>query len=308
MIHYLAIDFGGTRTRAALFDAAMNMVARTETPTRVEEGQAVVIQRLIETGKSIVPDGCTISALGIAAPGPLDAERGVIIHAHTLPNWSNVPLGALLSAAFDDVPVHVQNDANLAALAEYYLGAGQGADPMIYLTISTGIGGGAVIDGRLFTGRNALAIEPGHMRFTLPDGSHRRLEELASGTAIGSWARAYLDECALDSVLRSVVAVDGQAVGEAAVAGDPLALRVVKEAGQWLGLGLVNLIHLFNPQAIVLGGSVVQLGDLLLEPAIAVIRENILYEKFYCEDLLRVAAIADDVCLVGAALYASKRV
>lgn len=283
------------------------MLDRTETPTLVNEGQAAVIQRLIETGKSIVPEGCKIAALGVAAPGPLDAEEGIIIHARTLPGWSNVPLGALLSAAFDGVPAHIQNDANLAALAEYHLGAGRGADPMIYLTISTGIGGGAVIDGKLFTGHAALAIEPGHMRFTQPDGSHLRLEELASGTAIGLRARKYLDESSVASILREVAVVDGQAVGAAAVQGDQVALRVVNEAGQWLGLGLVNLIHLFNPQAIVLGGSVMQLGDLLLKPAIGVIRETVLYEKFYSEDLIRSAAIADDVCLVGGALHAANR-
>lgn len=308
MTHTLAIDFGGTRTRAALFDEAMQMVARTETQTWVNEGQDAVIQRLIDTGNSLLSGDFTLTGnrlkgIGVAAPGPLDTDHGIILHARTLPGWSNVPLASLLRAGFDDVPTFVENDANLAALAEYHLGAGQGADPMIYLTISTGIGGGAIIRGKLFTGADALAIEPGHMRFTLPDGSHRRLEELASGTAIGEWANRYLQEGSSDSMLRRLAVVDGAAVGEAAQSGDKLALRVVTEAGRWLGFGLTNLIHLFNPKAIVLGGSVMNLGELLLKPAKSVILENVLDDAFYRDDLLRIAAIPEDVCLVGAALH-----
>lgn len=308
MQHTLALDFGGTRTRAALFDDTMQMVARTETLTRVEEGQATVIQRLIDIGKSILTDDITLRGIGVAAPGPLDTNHGVILHAKILPGWFNVPLASLLSAAFGNVPTFVENDANLGAVAEYHVGAGQGADPMIYLTISTGIGGGAIINGKLFTGADALAIEPGHMRFTLPDGTHHRLEALASGTAIGKWANRYLQENTTPSILRSYPVVDGQAVGQAATAGDALALRVVTEAGRWLGLGLVNLIHLFNPRAIVLGGSVVQLGDLLLNPAKAIIQENLLDGAFYTNDLLRPAAVGEDVCLVGAALHCISKI
>ena len=303
MTYILALDFGGTRVRAALFDASMQMVDRAETLTLVPEGEAAVIQRIIATGKSVVPDGCQLRGIGVAAPGPLDTKRGVILHAKTLPGWSNVPLALLLSAAFDHAPTFVENDANLGAVAEYHMGAGQGADPMIYLTISTGIGGGAIINGKLFTGADALGIEPGHMRFTLPDGSHRRLEELASGTAIGDWAKHYLQEGSNPSILADYLVVDGKAVGQAAMTRDPLALSVVAEAGRWLGLGLVNLIHLFNPQVIVLGGSVIQLGDLLLDPARKMIQDNILDSAFYNNDLLREATIADDVCLVGAALH-----
>ncbi|MEM7128465.1 MAG: ROK family protein [Chloroflexota bacterium] len=307
MTHYLAIDFGGTRIRSALFDSDMRMVERAETLTQVHEGQDKVIRRIIEIGKSVVPDNCLLQGIGVAAPGPLDAERGIILHAKILPEWSRVPLASILSAAFGYIPAFVENDANLGAVAEYHMGAGKGSDPMLYLTISTGIGGGAMIDGKLFTGADALAIEPGHMRFTLPDGSHRRLEELASGTAIGDWANRYLAQEKIHSILNDVIVVDGQAVGQAARMGDVLALRVVTEAGRWLGLGLVNLIHLFNPQAIVLGGSVVQLGDLLLNPAREIVQESILDSAFYNDKLLRVAAINDDVCLVGAAYHCLNR-
>jgi glucokinase len=305
----LAIDFGGTRTRAAWFDNDIQQQARTETPTLVDQGQQAVIARIIDTARAVIPAGGRIRAIGISAPGPLDARRGVIEHARTLPGWQDVPLAAIVSDALGGVPVYMENDANLAALAEHDRGSAAGSDPLIYLTISTGIGGGAVIGGELFTGWRGLAIEPGHQRFTLPDGSIRRLEELASGTALGQHAALLLaQDTTTPSVLRDVAPVDGKAVGNAARAGDALAVRIVEEAGRWLGLGLVNVMHLFNPQAIVLGGSVAQLGDLLLDPARRVIAEHILAPGFDAPGLVQITSLGDDVCLVGAALYAQRSV
>ena len=301
---YLAIDFGGTRSRAALFDDDMRLIRRAETPSRVRDGPAAVLDRLAKLGKSVCDASVAPTAIGIAAPAPLDTEAGAIIKAETLPGWSHVPIARALSDAFAGAPAIVENDANLGALAEYHLGAGQGADPMIYLTISTGIGGGAIIKGEIFTGAGGHAIEPGHMRLTLPDGGIRRLEELASGTALGDWARHRLTTDAKASILRETDTIDGRAVGEAALAGDALALECVREAGTWLGLGLVNLLHLFNPAAIVLGGSAMKLGDLMLDPAREAIDEHILYEGFLPHKVLRPAKLGEDVCLVGAALHA----
>ena len=300
---HLALDFGGTRSRAALFDDDLQLLRRAEMPSRVAEGPEIVLPRLAELGGSLLGPDVRLASIGIAAPGPLDTAAGVIIKAETLPGWSQVPIARALSDAFGGVPAFVENDGNLGALAEYRLGAGRGADPMIYMTISTGIGGGAIIGGELFTGSRALAIEPGHMRLTLPDGSVRRLEELASGTALADLARRRLREIDEPSSLRGRESIDGQAVGEAAGAGDALALAVVRQAGGWLGLGMVNLLHLFNPAAIVLGGSATKLGDLLLEPARAVMRDQVLHGGFLPPDLLRLAHFSEDTCLIGAALH-----
>lgn len=300
----LAIDFGGTRTRAAWFSDDLTLVQRGETLSQVDQPAQQVIDRLIETARSVVPSGAVISAIGISAPGPLDAENGIIFQAKTLPEWRDVPLVKLVGDAFPGVPVFMNNDANLAALAEYRFGAARGADPAIYLTISTGIGGGAVLDGQLFTGWRGLAIEPGHMRFTLPDGRIMRLEELASGTGIGRMAREQLAKSDTPSSLRESAEVDGKAVGQAALAGDAFALDMIRQAGRWLGLGLVNVIHLFNPRAIVLGGSVSQLGALVLDPARAIIAQELLDDRFNSDDLIRLAELGDSVCLYGAAYYA----
>ncbi|NWG18323.1 MAG: ROK family protein [Chloroflexi bacterium] len=299
----LAIDFGGTRTRTAWYNADLEQQARDETPSLVNQPAESVIRRIIETARRVVPSGAVIEAIGISAPGPLDSRTGIIRHAKTLPGWRNVPLASIISEALG-APAWMENDANLAALAEYHLGAGRGCDPAVYLTLSTGMGGGAVVGGRLFTGWSGLAIEPGHMRFTLADGSVRRLEELASGTAIGQRARERLAQASASSSLRDVPEITGQAVGQAALNGDPLALEVVREAGFWLGLGMVNLLHLLSPQVIIVGGSASLLGDLLFDPARTTIEAHVLDPAFIPPALIRPAALGDDVCLVGAAAFA----
>jgi glucokinase len=300
----LAIDFGGTRTRAGWYSDDMTLIARAEARSQVEQPVEQVLARIAATARQVVPAGAVPAAIGICAPGPLDALAGVIHHAATLPGWQEVPLASLISQALGGAPAYMQNDGNLAAVAEHRLGALRGADPALYLTISTGIGGGAIIDGKLFTGFNGLAIEPGHICIPHPDGNVYRLEQLASGTALGEWGRRALASSDEPSLLRELAHVDGQAVGTAALQGDALAGRVVAQAGHWLGVGLVNLLHLFNPQAVALGGSVAQLGEALLAPARAAIARYLLDASFAHEGLLRPAALGEDVCLAGAALYA----
>jgi glucokinase len=305
-MNILALDFGGTRTRAAWFQDD-RLMRRTEQPTRVADGQDAVIARLIATGRAALPDGMQPDVIGIAAPAPQDAPRGVILRSENLPGWANVPLGAILSMAFGGAPVHMGNDGDLGAAAEYHAGARAGADPLIYMTLSTGIGGGAMLGGRLYTGAAGLAIEPGHQRFALPDGRIKRLESLASGTALGEIAAERLAASDTPSLLRGVAHVDGKAVGAAAQAGDPFASNIVAEAAQWLGLGIVNLLHLFNPAALVLGGSVTALGDLLFAPMRATIRANLTHPAFFPDDLISVSTLGDEVVLIGAAYWARQR-
>ncbi|MFN8371256.1 MAG: ROK family protein [Anaerolineae bacterium] len=306
----LAIDFGGTRTRAAWYDESLKQFQRHETLSHVEETPQAVIERIIAVARRVIPADAQPTVIGVAAPGPLDPQRGVILHAKTLQGWAEVPLAQRLSEGLGGIPTYIENDANLAALAEYGLGAGRGADPMVYMTISTGIGGGAVIGGRLFTGWSKLAIEPGHMRFMLPDGSIRRLEEIASGTGIANTARRIIQHSdSPASPLRTLPAeqLTGEAVGAAAVKGDALALTIIEEVATYLGLGFANLLHLLSPEAIVVGGSVTKLGALLFEPALRVMRENLLDAAFLPPTLLRAAHFGEDVCLHGAALYAKQK-
>ncbi len=303
----LAIDFGGTRTRAAWYADDLQQLVRGEILTLAHEPTASVIERIVDLARHVIPDGHSPSAIGICGSGP-QAYTGVILHANSLPpHWHNTPFAEPISRAFDGVPAHMENDANLAALAEYHLGAARDADPALYLTISTGIGGGAIIGGKLFTGYGGLAIEPGHQKFMNLDGNIYSLEQLACGRALADSAKQKLSMSDEPSALRSLDIVDGKAVGDAAAGGDALALAVIREAGRWLGLGLVNLIHLFNPQVIVCGGSVAMLGDLIFDAAREVIAHYLIDPAFNVPDLIRLAELGDDVCLVGAALYVKSK-
>lgn len=302
----LSIDFGGTRTRAGWFDADLRCLKRAEMLSQTQDPQAVVIQRIIDLARSVVPPGETPAVIGISSPGP-QAYTGVIMNAATVPHWERVPLAQIISDAFNGVPAYMENDANAAALAEYALGAAQGCDPAIYMTVSTGIGGGAVIGGRLFTGWRGLAVEPGHVKYPAPDGRLLSLEAFASGTGIGRLAREKLAASDRPSLLRGAATVDGKAVGQAAQQGDALALAVINDAGRWLGLGLINLVHMFNPQCVVLGGSVMNLGELILTPALRTMRELLIDPLYDDPNLIRMAALGEDVCLIGAAYHARSR-
>lgn len=298
----VALDFGGTRTRAACFDEQLNILQRVEMPTLAQEPQAVVIARIIDLVRQVWRDG--VAGIGVSAPCP-NAFTGIISHAAVLPGWQDVPFERILGDAFSGLPIFMENDANLGALAEYHMGTARGANPLVYMTISTGIGGGLVIDGRLFTGRSGLAIEPGHSKFRGADGRIYSLEDFASGPGIARLARLALAESHGNSSLRHTAEITGKAVGEAALTGDALAVSVIEEAGWWLGLGLVNVVHFTNPQALVLGGSVVtRLGDLILDPARRVLRQNVVDPAFYQDNLIQLAQLGDDVCLIGAASYA----
>lgn len=299
----VAIDFGGTRLRAARFDVDLNLQARAETPTLAHESPEAVMGRMIGLARQVWPTSGTVGAIGLSAPSPM-AYTGLIHHAAVVPQWHDVPLADIVSHAFDSTPVYMENDANLGALAEYHKGAAQGKNPAVYMTISTGIGGGVVIDGKLFTGKSGLAIEPGHTKYRGPDGDIYSLQGFAAGPGIARLARQHLTNSNRPSTLRNGSEVTGKAVGEAAQQGDALARAVIEEAGGWLGLGLVNVAHMLNPAVIVLGGSVMQLGDLILNPARQVMRDHVVAPLFYDDDLLQIARLGDDVCLIGAASYA----
>lgn len=303
MMAFVAVDFGGTRVRAARFDADLNLLCRVEMPTLAQEPQQAVIDRILALASQVWQPGGEVGAVGISAPCP-NAFTGIISHAAVLPGWQDVPFARIIGDAFD-VPVFMENDANLGALAEYHRGAARGANPAMYMTISTGIGGGLVIDGQHFTGRNGLAVEPGHIKFRDPDGRIHSLEAFSAGPGIARLARLKLAESDAYSLLRDVSALTGKMVGDAALAGDALALSVIEEAGEWLGLGLVNVVHMTNPEVIVLGGSVVTgLGDLILEPARRVLAQQVVDPAFYHDDLIQMTQLGDDVCLIGAAAYA----
>jgi glucokinase len=307
--YIIAVDLGGTQIRAALCDAGGQIYKRVARLTKAQEGPAAVLARINETIAEAAEGANmdTVAGIGIGAPGPLDPTTGTVLEAPNLPGWVNVPLRNLVSAHFGK-PTFLGNDANVAGLAEAIYGAARGVKDMIYLTISTGIGSGMIIDGRMLLGARGLAAEAGHT-IIKPDGpkcgcgNRGCLESFASGPAITRDVVGRLKAGKSSKILKLVGGdlskVDARIINEAAGAGDKLAVNAFRRAGRYLGLGITNLLHLFNPRMVVLGGSVTKAGALLFDPMWEVLRAKVM--PGYLEGLSIVpAALGDDVGLLGA--------
>jgi glucokinase len=311
--HVIAVDLGGTNIRAARFVANdPHPVAQVRLSTFAARGREVVISRILDAVGQVAGDSPADLRIGIGAPGPLDPKRGIILEAPNLPGWNDVPLRAIVVEALH-CPVAIGNDANLAALGEWRYGAGQGAQDVLYLTLSTGIGGGVICSGRLLEGFHGLAAELGHMTLDRNGpvcgcGKQGHLEALASGPAIARRAVELIRSGEPSSLARGgddLTGLTAALVGEAARAGDSLAKRVVKEAGEAIGCHLASLMHAFDPEVIILGGGVSQMGDLLFEPIQNALRSHILHPRYLDGLRLVPAALGDEAGLIGAMALAS---
>jgi glucokinase len=306
----VGVDLGGTQIRAALTDGEGNILRRTSCLTLAEEGVESVIGRIKGAIYEVMEstERGQVQGIGIVAPGPSDPRQGIIIEAPNLSGWINIPLKALVEEEFGP-PVVVGNDANLAALAEQRFGAGQGVADLIYITVSTGIGGGVIIDNRLLLGAQGLAAEIGHQTIEARGprcncGNVGCLEVLAAGPAIARRARELItsgiETSIADLVGGDLDRISAKEVNQAAQAGDPVAIEVFRQAGFYIGVGIVNLLHLFNPSLIIIGGSVAKAGDLLFEPIRATVRERAMASYYWEHTPIVPAALGDDVGLLGA--------
>jgi glucokinase len=272
--YYLGIDLGGTKIAGLLADDQGKIVAEETVPTLAEEGVEPVISRIKKMIRDLMGKVLPgkVKGVGLCAPGPLNIKTGEVMHAPNL-KWKNVPIVGILEKEFG-LPVILENDANAAGYGECVYGAGKGAANMLYMTVSTGIGGGIIANGELVYGRDYSAGEVGHM-VILPNGpqcgcgQHGCIEALASGTAIARAARNRLEEgeqsLILDLAHGQINAVTSHEVAEAARQGDQLALALLDEAFSYLGMAIGNLINLLNPETIVIGGGVAKMGNLLFD-------------------------------------------
>ncbi len=305
--YIVGVDLGGTQIRACLTNAEGNILRQTRQPTLAREGPQAVLGRMKEAIQQVLGDTEreAVLGIGIGSPGPLDPRTGVIITAPNLPGWDNVPLRDIMSEEFK-LAVCVGNDANVAGLAEYRFGAGRGCSDVVYLTISTGIGGGVICGGQLLLGAHGLAGELGHMTVepTGPGcncGNVGCLEVMASGPAITRHAAELIRQgqgSSLSEVLQSGAELTAEMVGKAAQQGDEVALRAVERAAHYLGIGVVGLIHIFDPNVVILGGGVSKLGALLFGPVRALVRERAI-TPVQRETPIVPAALGDQVGLLG---------
>lgn len=304
----IGVDIGGTQIRAALFDLEYNLLERASQLTGAAEGSDAVTERIIETIRQVVPEEPgELLGIGVAIPGPLDAKAGVVLNTPNLP-FEDYPIRQIIKDAFGGV-VHVGNDADVAALGEFTLGAGKDVDHLIYLTISTGIGGGIIIDGKPYIG-NGLAGELGHMIMD-PSGQIGGLarigdiEDIASGTAISHYARTRMaagEETMLHEMVNGQFDdISARHVGEAASQGDTMALDIVQNVATYLGAHIASLMAIFNPDMFVIGGGVIKMGSILKEPMKEAIARFSLNERYWTETPIVEAELGEDVGLYGAA-------
>ena len=315
-LQYIGVDVGGTSIRAARFAGISHIpVSKTKIPTQAAKGAEVVLERLEAAIREAAGDSLAqVAGVGIAAPGPLNPHSGVMVNAPNLPGWVNLPLKRLMEERLGR-PVFIGNDANLAALGEWKFGAARGHKDVLYLTISTGIGGGVIADGQMLVGARGLAAEVGHI-LAVPDGplcgcgQRGHLEAVASGTAIARTAQARLkagdgsDSKLWDLSGGDLASVTGAMVGEAALAGDEFAARLVAEAGTFIGRTVASLLHIFNSSIVICGGGVSMLGDVLLEPMRAAVRQYTMSEAYWRDCPIVLAGLGDDAGLVGAGALA----
>jgi len=313
---YIGVDVGGTSIRAARFSGeSQHPVTKTKIPTQAAKGADASLARVEAAIREVAGDDLgAVAAIGITAPGPLDPVTGVVLSAPNIPGWDNLPLRRHMEERLQR-PVFIGNDANLAALGEWKFGAGRGHQDVLYLTISTGIGGGIITGGRMLVGASGLGAEVGHM-LAVPDGplcgcgQRGHLEAVASGTAIARQARARLkagdgsDSLIWELAGSDLESVTSNIVGQAAIAGDEFARRQIVEAGTFIGRTLASLMHCLAPSVVIFGGGVSLLGDVLLEPVRAAVKQHTLSEAYWRNCPIVPAALGDDAGLVGAGALA----
>jgi len=311
----LGIDLGGTKILTSVVDADGKMLSRDHSVTPATRGREAVIQAVMESARQALKEAgispSELTAVGIGAPGLSNPSTGVLYTSPNLPGWQDVPLRDIIAQELGRT-AYLINDANAAAIGEFYYGAGRGAHNFIYITVSTGIGGGIIINGELYTGPTGTAGEVGHM--VIDDngplcncGNRGCWETLASGRALAAEAKRLIKKGTSTTILEqaggTIDKVNAEAVHQAALAGDKLASRLIARNAYYLGVGLANLINIFNPEVIVIGGGLASIGDMLLLPAYEEAGRRAFKQPYKAARFAR-AELGRNSGVIGAAAYA----
>ena len=276
--YVVGVDLGGTKIYTALVDLEGNIIKEKTVETLAHEGEQAVMGRIVDTINYVIDgtDKDLIKSIGIGSPGPLDVKNGIIIENSNLP-FKNFAIVKTIKEKYD-LPTYLDNDANVATLGEFMFGAGKGTENMVFITASTGIGGGAVLNGKLFRGSTGNALEVGHMTVATEGprcgcGNLGCAEALGSGTAIGKRAK----EAVLSNVvtsLKNYENVTAKEVFKEAANGDRVAKNILNTSLTYLGIAVANTITNFDPEKVVVGGGVVNGGDIVIDTIRNVVEER----------------------------------
>lgn len=306
--YVVGVDLGGTKISGAVSDMDGNLLSKVTLPTDAHEGETAVLQRIFKVIEEAVKDSGKayeeIKAVGIGSPGPLDSKTGVILTTPNLP-FKNFKLVESIENKFG-ITTYLENDANAAAVGEYLFGAGKGTENMVYITVSTGIGGGAVLNGKLYKGATSNALEVGHITVQ-PEGpkcncgNYGCAEALASGTAIARQAREAIER-GLDTSLSQYDKVTSYEVFVEAAKGDKVASYILDRSLTYLGICVANVICCFDPEVVVIGGGVSKGGDNVFERVREVVKNRALRPMNNCKVVP--AGLGTDAGVVGAVAVA----
>ena len=309
-MYYFGIDLGGTNVAAAAVDQAGTILGKASLPTpRGAERVAGQMAAAVEAAAQAA--GVTVAgaeAVGVGSPGAIDPENGVVDFWANL-DFENVPLAAMVGERLGK-PVYLENDANAAALGEYAAGAGKGSQSLVLVTLGTGVGSGAVLGGKLYTGFNYAGLEAGHMVIEhggRPCTCGRRgcFEAYCSATALIKRTREAMEadpNSLLWKLAGSLEAVNGRTPFDAAAQGDAAAGKVIDEYVDYLGCGIASLVNLFQPEVVCIGGGPSAQGETLMAPVRYILnREDYARNNLHRTRLVR-ASLGNDAGIIGAAL------
>lgn len=286
MTKRIGIDVGGTNVKIALVDGEGKIIYSNSVPTYAQMGYEYTVNNIKQAIRDLMKETNTdakeIEGIGFDFPGQVDYKTGVVKLAPNIPGWINVPIAQMIEEEFN-IPTRIDNDVRCAALGELKFGAGKGCENFVCITVGTGIGSGLVINGQLVRGAANAAGEIGHIKLQMNGGpicgcgDTGCLEAFASGPSIVAMAQEYL-KGGKSTKFREMAGADGEItpyiVAKAAEAGDPVAKRIFEIVGSYIGMGLVSVINLLNPEKVIIGGGVAAAGDLLLDPIRKTIKER----------------------------------
>lgn len=309
----IGVDLGGTNMRVGIVDQEGSLVKALKKPTLAAEGKDRVIDRIVE----LLSDAIEISrkrfseimGLCIGAPGFIDIKRGIIEESPNLPDWKNIRLIDEIEKRIDLPIIMLQNDSNVFTFGEWLRGSGKGYDSIVGITLGTGVGGGLVLDRKLWLGESGMAGEIGHIvvepsGLKCSCGRYGCLESYASGTGIVRRTIIALKKgrktSLIDRVEGDYRSITPKIVFEEAMAGDCLCIDIMGEAGRYLGIAVASMINILDIKRFVVGGRVANAGDLILEPARKEIMKRSIRPSAR-EDVIVQAGLGDDAGIIGAA-------
>lgn len=308
----IGIDIGGTNIGAGLLDENLNIVHRIEIPTKADKGYDFIESQIISIIKEMFSKAYElnqeIDSIGIGIPGIAEPSGDNVVYCANL-NWNNVPLGKNLRKKFN-IPINIENDATVAGIAESALGVSKGYSNSVFITLGTGVGGGFIIDGKVYSGSHGVASEIGHMLvgenfYDCNCGNNGCLETFASSTAIQRYVIKKIEEGYRDTLLlkkvNNVNEIDTKLIFECAKLGDELSNKAVDRMVKYLTIGIVNIINTIDPEIIAIGGGVAKAGGFFLDKIKNLVPRYILFKEISFAEI-KLAKLGNDAGIIGAAM------